>query len=137
MIVTDIDTDRGQGIAANIGGTFARLNVASEADWTAIGELFPPTDVLVNDAGITGFEGALAAHDPESAWLADWQAVQAVNPDGTYLGCRYAIQAMRAKGSGSTVNISSRSRLVGIPTAAACASTKAAVCNPSRHTKPV
>jgi 3(or 17)beta-hydroxysteroid dehydrogenase len=57
-----------------------------------------------------------------------------VNNDGTFLGCRYAIRAMRAKGAGSIINISSRSGLVGIPMAAAYAASKAAIRN---HTKSV
>ena len=60
--------------------------------------------------------------------------MHAVNLDGTFLGCRYAIRAMRKGGSGSIINISSRSGLVGIPLAAAYASSKAAVRN---HTKTV
>ncbi len=93
---------------------------------------------MVNNAGITGFEGSadsiLPRHDPENAQLADWRSVHALNLDGTFLGCRYAIRAMRAKGHGSIINISSRSGLVGIPMAAAYASSKAAVRN---HTKTV
>ena len=57
-------------------------------------------DILVNNAGITGFEGAPAAHDPEHASLADWRHVHAVNLDGTFLGCRAAIRAMRPAGKG-------------------------------------
>ena len=57
-----------------------------------------------------------------------------VNLDGTFLGCRYAIRAMKARGTGSIINISSRFGLVGIPGAAAYASSKAAVRN---HTKTV
>ena len=91
-------------------------------------------DVLVNNAGITGFEDGLVPHDPENATLADWRAVHRVNLDGTFLGCRYAIRAMRPKGRGSIVNISSRSGLVGIAGAAAYAASKAAVRN---HTKTV
>jgi 3(or 17)beta-hydroxysteroid dehydrogenase len=50
-----------------------------------------------------------------------------------FLGCRYAIGAMRAKGEGSIINISSRSGLVGIPAAAAAyASSKAAIRNHSK-----
>lgn len=138
VIVTDIDVAAGRAIAAAIGGTFAQLDVASEADWTRIAGLFPAVDVVVNNAGITGFEGAPGgippSHDPEHALLADWRAVHAVNLDGTFLGCRYAIRAMRAKGAGAIINISSRSGLVGIPMAAAYASSKAAVRN---HTKSV
>ncbi|MDQ7076860.1 MAG: SDR family NAD(P)-dependent oxidoreductase [Robiginitomaculum sp.] len=59
-------------------------------------------------------------HDPEHASLADWRAVHAVNTDGTFLGCRYGIAAMRGRPSGSIINISSRSGMVGILAAAAC-----------------
>ncbi|WPY95838.1 SDR family oxidoreductase [Limimaricola variabilis] len=138
MILTDIDADAGQATADQIGARFARLDVSSEADWDAVAERFPALDVLVNNAGITGFEGPFdgppPAHDPENASLADWRAVHAVNNDGTFLGCRYAIRAMRAKGAGSIINISSRSGLVGIPMAAAYAASKAAIRN---HTKSV
>lgn len=138
VIVTDINAESGQATATAIGETFARLDVASEADWTEIARLFPAVDIVVNNAGITGFEGphegAPPAHDPENARLSDWHAVHAVNLDGTFLGCRYAIRAMRAKGAGSIINISSRSGLVGIPMAAAYASSKAAIRN---HTKSV
>ena len=74
----------------------------------------------------------MGAHDPEHATLADWRAVHHVNLDGTFLGCRYAIGAMKAQGSGSIINISSRSGLVGIPLAAAYASSKAAIRNHSK-----
>lgn len=138
VILTDIDTETGQAMADQIGATFARLDVASEDDWNAVAERFPTLDVLVNNAGITGFEGSFdgapPAHDPENTTLADWRAVHAVNNDGTFLGCRYAIRAMRTKGAGSIVNISSRSGLVGIPMAAAYAASKAAIRN---HTKSV
>lgn len=138
VVVTDINSDQGEVTAKAIGGIFVHLDVASEADWTRIASLFPEIDVLVNNAGITGFEGpfdgAPPAHDPEHAKLDDWRSVHAVNLDGTFLGCRYAISAMRAKGAGSIINISSRSGLVGIPMAAAYASSKAAIRN---HTKTV
>ena len=134
VVVTDIDEGRAAAVALEIGGHHMRLDVASEADWVALTKAWPACDVLVNNAGITGFEEAMRPHDPEHASLADWRAVHAVNLDGTFLGCRYAIGAMRARGSGSIINISSRSGLVGVPAAAAYASSKAAVRN---HTKSV
>lgn len=113
VILTDIDAEAGQQMADTMGATFAQLDVSSEADWEAVADRFPTFDVLVNNAGITGlegpFNGAPPAHDPENASLADWRAVHAVNTDGTFLGCRYAIRAMRAKRAGSIINISSRS----------------------------
>lgn len=135
VIVTDIDTDQGEAVADAIGGTFLPLDVSSEADWDNVARRFPILDILVNNAGITGFEEQpTPSHDPEHAQLSDWRAVHAVNLDGTFLGCRYAIRAMRAKGAGSIINISSRSGVVGVPMAAAYASSKAAIRN---HTKSV
>ena len=134
VILTDIDQTAGAVTADRLGCEFHRLDVASEADWTALQDQHPAIDVLVNNAGITGFETATAPHDPETASLADWRRVHAVNTDGCFLGCRYALQAMKARGSGSIINISSRSGMVGIPGAAAYAASKAAIRN---HTKSV
>ena len=89
-------------------------------------------DILVNNAGITGFEEYPESHDPEHASLEAWRGVHATNLDGTFLGCKHAIRAMRDAGEGSIINISSRSGLVGIPAAAAYASSKAAVRNHSK-----
>ena len=136
VIVTDIDASTGLATASAIGAIFAPLDVASEADWWRIATVHPSCDIVVNNAGITGLEpradAAPPPHDPEHASLADWRAVHAVNLDGTFLGCRYAIGAMRPKGAGSIINISSRSGLVGIPGAAAYASSKAAIRNHTR-----
>ncbi|WP_288579909.1 SDR family oxidoreductase [uncultured Methylobacterium sp.] len=134
VVVTDIEEASGTATAAEIGARFIRLDVAREEDWLHLAEAIPVADVVVNNAGITGFETGPVAHDPEHASLADWQAVHRVNLDGTFLGCRYAIRAMKARGRGSIINVSSRSGLVGIPAAAAYASSKAAIRN---HTKTV
>jgi NAD(P)-dependent dehydrogenase (short-subunit alcohol dehydrogenase family) len=136
--VTDLDGGSASAVAAELGDAAraATLDVRDEAAWdAATGELLAEAghlDVLVNNAGITGFEGGAVAHDPEHASLADWHAVHATNLDGVFLGCRAAIRAMRAAGRGSIINISSRSGMVGIPAAAAYASSKAAVRNHSK-----
>lgn len=134
VLLTDIDEAGGAASAAALGGDFLRLDVRAEEDWAALARLHPVADVVVNNAGITGFESGMVPHDPEHASLADWRAVHAVNTDGTFLGCRYALRAMRAARRGSIINISSRSGLVGIPGAAAYAASKAAIRN---HTKSV
>ncbi|MEY3878002.1 MAG: hypothetical protein RLZZ191_1685, partial [Pseudomonadota bacterium] len=110
------------------------LDVSSEQDWNNLANQQPSIDIVVNNAGITGFEDSPGPHDPENATLAEWHRVHAINLDGTFLGCRYAIKAMRAQKAGSIINMSSRSGLVGIPGAAAYASSKAAIRN---HTKSV
>lgn len=137
VIVTDIDLTAAQDVAARIGAIARQLDVRVEDHWERFAGEFPEINVLVNNAGITGFEapqadGSPVPHDPEHAALADWRAVHHTNLDGTFLGCRYAIGAMRKKGAGAIINISSRSGLVGIPAAAAYASSKAAVRNHSK-----
>jgi NAD(P)-dependent dehydrogenase (short-subunit alcohol dehydrogenase family) len=134
VVLTDIDDQAGHSAAAGLDCAFLPLDVRSEADWARLATAHPAIDVMVNNAGITGFEAGMVAHDPEHASLADWRAVHETNLDGTFLGCRYAIGAMKQKGTGAIINISSRSGLVGIPAAAAYASSKAAIRN---HTKTV
>ncbi|CAH2602446.1 SDR family oxidoreductase [Rhodovastum atsumiense] len=134
VIVTDLDEVAGAATAAAIGCRFEKLDVREETDWLRLSGGVPTVDVVVNNAGVTGFERGAVAHDPEHASLANWREVHRVNLDGTFLGCRYAIRAMKARGTGSIINISSRSGLVGIPLAAAYASSKAAIRN---HTKSV
>ena len=135
--LTDTNEEDGQALASTFGPAhrFARLDVSEEADWSVVDQLLDQEgrlDVLVNNAGITGFEDGPAPHDPEHASIEEWHRVHRVNLDGTFFGCRAAIRAMRRHGAGSIINISSRSGLVGIPGAAAYASSKAAIRNHSK-----
>jgi len=132
VYVTDIDEEAGRQTARDLEAEFMKLDVASEANWFTIAKAVPALDVLVNNAGITGFENGAINHNPEHSSLAHWRAVHAVNTDGTFLGCRYGIAAMRGRPSGSIINISSRSGMVGIPAAAAYAASKAAIRNHSK-----
>ena len=120
------DIVAGEGLVA--------LDVREEADWQRVTQVLGAFDVLVNNAGITGFEAGPRAHDPEHAALEDWRDVHRTNCDGVFLGCKYGIRAMRPAGRGAIINIGSRSGMVGIPGAAAYASSKAAIRN---HTKSV
>ena len=136
--LTDINDVLGSETAQHIGARYRHLDVREEAEWVAVTSAIVHShgaiDIVVNNAGITGFENGEFVHNPEHASLESWRAVHRTNLDGTFLGCKYAIQSMRPKRSGSIINISSRSGLVGIPSAAAYASSKAAVRN---HTKSV
>lgn len=137
VIIADIDPREGEALAAELpGAVFRRLDVADEAQWIAVLDSvvadFGRLDVLVNNAGITG--RADAKNDPEHTTLADWRRVMTVNTDGVFLGCKHAIRVMRPNRTGSIINMSSRSGLVGIPHQAAYAASKAAVRN---HTKTV
>ncbi|MCH9625077.1 MAG: Cyclopentanol dehydrogenase [Chlamydiales bacterium] len=137
-ILTDINDKLGNDVAASIpNARYIHLDVRKEDDWQKVLEGLQAEglglDILVNNAGITGFQEGFGPQDPENASLEEWHKIHQVNLDGTFLGCKYAIQKMKDRG-GAIINISSRSGLVGIPGAAAYASSKAAVRN---HTKTV
>lgn len=132
VILTDNDELALKTSAERLNLEAYHLNVADEQNWLDLSEKYPEIDIMINNAGVTGFENGNAPHDPEHASLDDWRAVHAVNLDGTFMGCRYAIGAMKGSGKGSIINISSRSAMVGIPGAAAYASSKAAIRNHSK-----
>lgn len=138
--VTDIDETNGAATARRLGAkaAFFKLDVREEADWAALADRVRARhgglDVLVNNAGVTGFLETPGPHDPEHLDLESWRAVHRVNTDGVALGCKTAIALMKARKAGSIINVSSRSGVVGIPGAAAYAASKAAVLN---HTKTV
>lgn len=102
-----------------------RHDVTSAEGWaevlaTIAAETGAP-DILVNNAGI-----AVLRWTPDLE-PAEWQRQIDVNLTSVYLGCRAALPAMRAKGSGAIVNISSVAGLVGIPGASAYAASKGGV----------
>lgn len=139
--LTDIDDEAGLASAAALGvrDRYRRLDVRLESDWERnieeILALHGRLDVLVNNAGITGFVPPAGPQDPEQASLASWRTVHQTNLEGVFLGCKHAIRAMKPpRGGGAIVNVSSRSGQVGISGAAAYASSKAGVRN---HTKSV
>lgn len=142
VLLCDIRDEEGFAIAATCAAftpqsRFFHLDVQHESEWLRLVETiehdFGRVDIVVNNAGITGFENSMRPHDPENISLEDWRSVHAVNLDGVLLGCKYGIRLMKSYG-GSIINMSSRSGVVGIPRATAYASSKAAVRN---HTKSV
>jgi len=137
VIVTDIQDKQGKELAKAIKGEYYHLDVSSEAEWKALAEIIKKKhgrlDILFNNAGIIGFNENLGPQDPENVSLESWHKIHRVNLDGVFLGCKYAIGLMKQNG-GSIINMSSRSGIVGVPGAAAYASSKAAV---RTHTKTV
>lgn len=135
IVEADVEAE---ALALGPSARFRRLDVRQEGEWDAVMQAVLATDgrldVLVNNAGVTGLEHHGGPHDPEHVSLDAWRAVHATNLDGTFLGCRAALRTMRATRTGSIINVSSRSGIVGIPGAAAYASSKAAIRN---HTKSV
>lgn len=101
------------------------LDVTSEADWerviAAIATTYGRLDGLVNNAGI-GTVG-----DVEQTTYAMFKKVMAINVDGVFLGCKYAMPLLAKSKYPSIVNLSSVSGLVAGPGVAAYNASKGAV----------
>jgi 3(or 17)beta-hydroxysteroid dehydrogenase len=116
-------------------GRFVRHDVTSEDSWKALlADVLKSErrlDILVNNAGITGLSGGWA--NIETTTVEHWRQVDAVNSEGVFLGCKYAIAGMKATGpdkpasKGSIVNISSVAALIGSGGPPAYSASKGAV----------
>ncbi len=100
-------------------------DVTDEAAWRSAVDAalarFGRLDILVNSAGIA------ITGNIETASLEDFRKVNAVNVEGTFLGCREAVRAMKASGGGSIVNLSSVAGIIGDAQSAAYCASKGAV----------
>jgi 3(or 17)beta-hydroxysteroid dehydrogenase len=126
VVITDVDEERGHALAREIGGqaTFVRHDIGNEADWQHVmaqAQQIGPVGVLVNNAGI------YATGTIEDTSLEQWRKLQRVNGEGSFLGCKYGVAAMRAAPSGSIINLSSTAALGGMSTLAAYSATKGAI----------
>jgi NAD(P)-dependent dehydrogenase (short-subunit alcohol dehydrogenase family) len=110
---------------ATRGAVDIALDVTSEDDWQAtmaeIERRHGRLDGLVNNAGV-GTPG-----DVEQTSFAEWRRVMAVNADGVFLGCKYAMPLLAKSKAPSIVNISSASGIVGGANLAAYNASKGAV----------
>jgi 3(or 17)beta-hydroxysteroid dehydrogenase len=132
VVVTDVNVDEGQLTANEIAkdtgsdAVFLEHDVRDEDQWRRVVattlERFGRLDVLVNNAGV------IVVDDIETATLDTWRFVNSVNVEGTFLGCKHGIPAMRASGGrGSIVNMSSTVAVLGFPSAPAYTASKGAV----------
>jgi 3(or 17)beta-hydroxysteroid dehydrogenase len=132
VVLTDLNEEAGRQVAAEIGANalFIRHDIASESDWQHVVkttvEHFGRLDVLVNNAAI------LALGSIEDTTLELWQKVQKINGEGYFLGCKYAIQAMKETGGGSIINMSSVAALGAMPMFCAYSASKGAVAAMTR-----
>lgn len=102
-------------------------DVASERDWQkvmeAVGRAHPRLDVAVNAAGIFSSKGQPFDAIP----LEEWRRILTVNLEGTFLGTRFAVEAMKQTGGGAIVNIASTAAYLGTRAGAAYGASKAGV----------
>jgi cyclopentanol dehydrogenase len=101
------------------------LDVTRAEDWRAAVETcereFGGLDILVNNAGIFNIKGVSDTNEEE------WDAVINVNQKGVWLGTKIAVPAMKKRGGGSIINISSIYGLIGSGGSAAYHASKGAV----------
>jgi NAD(P)-dependent dehydrogenase (short-subunit alcohol dehydrogenase family) len=121
VAVADVLDERGRETVRALEGAggdalYLPLDVTSEEAWSAavaaILARFGKLDILVNNAGL------FLGKDIESASLAEWQRLSAVNLTGVFLGTKLALPALREAARESLhgsaiVNLASVAGLVG------------------------
>jgi NAD(P)-dependent dehydrogenase (short-subunit alcohol dehydrogenase family) len=130
VLIGDVRDEEGRALAADLcerglAVAYEHVDVTSGSSWdAAVGAAtsrWGRIDVLVNNAGISGFAGIAECSDDE------WQRIVAVNQTGVFLGMRAVLPVMLAQKAGSIINISSIFGLCGAAGAAAYQASKGAV----------
>lgn len=117
VVIGDILDEKGRALAEEINAQtpdsirYVHLDVTQADEWdaavaTAL-EAFGTLNVLVNNAGTVAL-GKIGEFD-----MVKWQRVIDVNLTGTFLGMQASVEAMKAAGGGSIINISSIEGLRG------------------------
>lgn len=136
IAIADINLEEAEATASAVrshgGGAGAyRLDVTLEDDWTALATTllgsWPQLDVVVNCAGVAS-QGSIGDMP-----LQEWQRVLAINLTGVFLGTRFAIRAMKSRGTGSIINIASVAGIKALPEAGAYCVSKSGACMLSRQ----
>lgn len=125
VVMTDVDEAAGQAVAKEIGADFIKQDVRSEDGWIKliddVVKKHGGLHILVNNAGVVEV-GTI-----ETQTYADYKFIMDVSADGTFLGCKYAVPAMKASGGGSIINMASIASVQGEPYVAAYCAAKGAV----------
>ncbi|WP_194896867.1 SDR family NAD(P)-dependent oxidoreductase, partial [Catenulispora pinisilvae] len=101
VVIADLDAERGEQTAKEVGGVFVRCDVSRAADCDAVVAAAVAAhggvDVLFNNAGIIRRSTVLDIAED------DWDLVMAVNVKSILLMSRRAVPLMAAAGGGSIV----------------------------------
>lgn len=135
VVLADVQDDLGRVVLAEIdaaGGTASYVHADVSAAEDVAGMVreavtrFGRLDVLCNNAGLA--RGGSITEIPED----EWDLVVAVDLKSVYLGCKYAIPALRKAGGGAIVSTASIAGLRGYALAHAYSAAKAGVINLTR-----
>jgi NADP-dependent 3-hydroxy acid dehydrogenase YdfG len=125
VLVSDVDEDRAEAAAGELGTRSIRLDVTSDDDWASARDWcereWGGLDVLVNNAGV-GAGGRF-----EKIEMADWDWIWEINVKGVVRGCRTFVPDFKARGSGHLVNVASLAGIMNLPAMSSYNVTKAAV----------
>jgi NAD(P)-dependent dehydrogenase (short-subunit alcohol dehydrogenase family) len=117
VVVTDIDDLKGPEVVAGIKkagreAVFLHQDVTSEPRWmevvAEVEKRFGRLDILVSNAGI-----GIAVPSIVHMSLEDWRRQTAINLDGVFLSVKHCLPAMRRRGGGSIIMMSSLAGLRG------------------------
>ena len=107
VVIGDLQVDKGEAAAAALGANamFVHLDVTEEASWAAAVAAaqvrFGALTTFVNSAGIS------VPANIEEETLAGFHRTMSINLDGTFLGCKAAVTALKGGKGGAIVNIAS------------------------------
>jgi NAD(P)-dependent dehydrogenase (short-subunit alcohol dehydrogenase family) len=112
VVISDINREAGEAVAAEIGGMFVACDVSkledNEAAVAATVERYGRLDIAFLNAGIGN-----GAKVDDTFDLADYRRSMGVNIDGVVFGAHAVFATMKAAGSGSIVATASLAGLTG------------------------
>jgi NAD(P)-dependent dehydrogenase (short-subunit alcohol dehydrogenase family) len=130
VVIADLDPERGEEAAKEVGGVFVRCDVSRAEDCDAVVAAavaaLGGVDVLFNNAGIIRRSTVLDIAEDE------WDLVMAVNVKSILLMSRRVVPLMAAAGGGSIVNTGSGWGIKGGASAVSYCASKGAVVNMTR-----
>jgi NAD(P)-dependent dehydrogenase (short-subunit alcohol dehydrogenase family) len=106
-VIADVQDDKGRTLAAALGrdAAFVHLDVTAESDWCAAIDFaqdrLGPLTTIVNSAGIS------IPSNIEQETLAGFRRTLAINLDGTFLGCKFGVEALKQTKGAAIVNVAS------------------------------
>jgi 3alpha(or 20beta)-hydroxysteroid dehydrogenase len=107
VVLTDVRDDAGEEIAKRLGrnASFLHHDVTLEEEWSGVAsktlKLFGSISTLVNNAGVVSYGPIQETSE------ASYRRVIDINQLSVFLGIKAVLPAMRDRGGGSIINISS------------------------------
>lgn len=136
VVLASRHADEAAAVADRIASEYGRKAIGVKADVTSVDDVqamvertvdeFGKVDILINSAGIN-IRGAI-----DEVSYEDFQQVQQINVDGTWLCSRAVVPHMKKAGSGKIVNMASTLGVVGLANRTPYASSKGAVVQMTR-----